>query len=152
VLSSVIPILLAEDCPEDAFLLELAFNKAKCPWQICHVHDGDDAMNYIAGLGKYDSRAKYPFPKVVLLDIKMPKANGFEVLSWIRQRPELNGLPVVILTGSCLEKDRLRAMELGASAFFTKTPRSADIIHYLSSILGVPCESMPAFAEPVQTV
>jgi CheY-like chemotaxis protein len=113
-------ILLVEDNADDVSLIERAFRKAQIENRVEVVNDGDQAVAYLSGEGLYADRVAYPLPSLVLLDLKMPRRNGFEVLSWIRSRPELKGLQVVILTGSLEKKDVTRASELGADSFLIK--------------------------------
>jgi CheY-like chemotaxis protein len=113
-------ILLADDDADDVILVRKALNEAGFENPLFVVCDGQEAIQYLSGEGLYADRAQFPFPQLLLLDLKMPQMTGFEVLTWLRQRPEWNGLPVVILTGSCYEPDVKHAYELGANSFLTK--------------------------------
>src|SRR3954452_22234000 len=93
-------ILLAEDRDDDVLLALRAFAKAKIPNPVQVVRDGEEAMAYLSGAGKYANRAECRLPELLLLDLKMPKVNGFEVLAWIRQQRGLKTLRVVVLTSS----------------------------------------------------
>src|SRR5204862_7591360 len=86
------------------------------------VTDGREATEYLAGTKKFADRAQFPLPSLMLLDLKMPFANGFEVLTWIQSQPALKELPIVVLTSSAEERDRKRAAELGAKGYFVKPP------------------------------
>src|ERR1043166_4419196 len=112
-------ILLVEDREEDVILLRRAFTKANFLNPIQVVSDGDEAIAYLQGAGKYADRSEYPLPKLVLLDLKMPRKDGFEVLQWIRQQPGLSAIRVVVLTASDTVRDVNRAYQLGANSFLT---------------------------------
>jgi len=86
------------------------------------VTDGQQAMNYLAGAGKYADRQSFPMPALIFLDLKLPLVGGFDVLEWMRRQPGLVDLPVVILTGSSEERDRQRARELGVRGYCVKPP------------------------------
>ena len=113
-------ILLADDDADDVLLVRMALKEAGFENPIFVVCDGQEAIQYLSGEGLYADRAQFPVPQLLLLDLKMPQMTGFEVLAWLRQRREWNGLPVVILTGSCYEPEVKHAYELGANSFLTK--------------------------------
>src|ERR1043166_3833342 len=113
-------ILVAEDEPTDVFLLRLAFTKAEIPVTLHFVRDGEDAVNYLKGEARYADRGMHPLPDLLLLDLKMPRLNGFDVLGWLRQQPGLKRLPVAILSSSRLAQDANRAYELGANSYLVK--------------------------------
>ena len=113
-------ILLVEDEPDDAHLLIRAFRKAGAANPIRHVADGDAAIAYFAGEAPFGNRQEYPLPIVVLLDLKLPRRSGFEVLAWLRDQPVLRRLPVVVLTSSGQLDDVNRAYDLGANSYLVK--------------------------------
>src|SRR6476469_10038021 len=110
-------ILLAEDDENDAFFCRRALQQAGLSHSLIHVPNGEECIKYLSGHGKYADRIKYPFPNLVLLDLKMPVLSGFDVLSWLGQHPELKSLPVIILTGSVDAEDKAEAWKRGASDF-----------------------------------
>lgn len=114
-------ILVAEDKEDDITLLRRAFQKADITNPVHIVRDGKECIHYLSGTGKYANRDEYPIPVLLLLDLKMPHTNGFEVLKWIRAQPTLKRLPVVVLTTSEDIFDINRAYELGANSFLVKT-------------------------------
>src|SRR5712691_3300357 len=118
-------ILLVEDDPNDVLLLERAFEKAGLRDLLKVVTDGGQAIDYLSGRGVYDSREQFPLPFLLLLDLKMPGTDGFEVLEWVRKQPQLKRLLVVVLTSSNLQEDVDRAYELGANSYLVK-PVSFD--------------------------
>src|SRR5688572_21937770 len=121
------PILLVEDRDEDVFLLRYAFKRAEIKNPIHVAADGQEAVDYLAGTGKFADRAKFPLPGVVLLDLQLPIKMGLEVLEWIREQPSLRTLIVIILSSSIHEGDVRHAYELGVNAFLVK-PASSDAL------------------------
>jgi CheY-like chemotaxis protein len=118
-------ILLAEDDANDVLLLERAFEKAGLKPSLRVVNDGEQAIGYLSGRGIYADRKKFPLPFLLLLDLKMPGTNGFEVLQWLRQEPDFKRLLIVVLTSSNLQSDVDRAYDLGANSYLVK-PVSFD--------------------------
>ena len=115
-------ILLVEDNAEDAFLLRraLRLEKVECGLQV--AEDGQEAIEYLGGSGKYADRATYPFPHLVLLDLKLPYVHGFEVLAWVATQPACKDLKIIILTSSGEDRDRDKASQFGIKSYFTKPP------------------------------
>ena len=113
-------ILIVEDREDDIILMRRAFEKASLINPIQIVRNGEEAVAYLGGEGKFANRAEYPLPSLVLLDLKLPGMDGFEVLSWIRRQEGICGLPVVVLTSSSQIRDVNRAYALGANSFFVK--------------------------------
>src|SRR5438105_1432501 len=113
-------ILLAEDLEDDILLIRRAFTAAKITTPLFVVRDGEEATAYLSGTGKYRNRAEYPLPNLILLDLKMPRMDGFEFLRWIRQHPQLKAIPVIVLTSSEDIYDVTKAYEFGASSFLVK--------------------------------
>ncbi len=118
-------ILLVEDSPDDVFFMRYALKKAQLEHPLHVATDGEEAIAYLSGTGKYSNREVFPFPTVVFLDLKLPCLSGFEVLAWLRAQPALSETPVFILTGSSEERDRQRARELGVMAYYVKPPDEA---------------------------
>jgi len=121
-------ILLAEDREDEVLLLRHAFAKANFLNPLQVVPNGDEAIHYLQGEGKYANRSEYPLPALVLLDLKMPRKDGFEVLQWIRQQPAMSALRVVVLTASDAIRDVNRAYQLGANSFLVKP---VDFEHFV---------------------
>jgi CheY-like chemotaxis protein len=116
-------ILLAEDDANDVFFMRRALQKAEIQYSLQVVTDGQQAVDYLSGQGQFGDREQFPLPSIMLLDLKMPFLDGFEVLSWVGLQSSLKHIPVVVLTSSAEERDRRRAAELGAKAYFVKPPR-----------------------------
>ncbi len=113
-------ILLAEDDSNDVLLIQRAFQKAGLQTALKVVRHGEEAIDYLSGRGDFANRARYPLPFLLLLDLKMPGTDGFEVLQWVRAEPELKRLLVIVLTSSNLQADVDRAYELGANSYLVK--------------------------------
>ena len=113
-------ILLVEDREDDVLLIGRAFAAAKLTTPLHVVRDGEEAIEYLEGVGKYSNRAEYPLPQLVLLDLKMPKMGGIEVLRWIKRQPQLKALRVIVLTSSEDISDVNEAYEVGANSFLVK--------------------------------
>jgi len=90
------PVLYVEDNADDVLLLRHAFKRADILDPVQFAQDGQEAIDYLAGAGKFSDRKKYPMPRLVLLDLKLPKKTGIEVLQWIREQPALRKLPVTL--------------------------------------------------------
>src|SRR5689334_21450560 len=129
-------ILLAEDNDDDITMMRRAFKKANFLNPLYVVENGEQAIAYLKGEGKYASREEYPLPSLLLLDLKMPRKNGFDVLEWIRQQPGLRRLRIVVLTTSDAPQDIDRAYELGANAFMTKPLDQAHFVELTDAIKG----------------
>ena len=114
------PILLVEDDYNDVLLIQRAFRKANIKPLVSTVSDGDETILYLQGKGKYADRSQYPLPLLVLLDLKLPRRSGLEVLAWIRQQPQLKRLLVVVLTSSQENSDLAQAYDLGANSYLVK--------------------------------
>jgi len=113
-------ILVVDDNPDDVLLIRRAFERAGLKHPIHSASDGEEGIAYLRADPPYDHRFEYPLPDLVLLDIKMPRTNGFEVLRWIRRQPEFLHLCVVMLTSSDAIRDANQAYQLGADSFLVK--------------------------------
>ncbi|HZO85135.1 MAG TPA: response regulator [Verrucomicrobiae bacterium] len=129
-------ILLAEDNEDHALLTRRAFKQAGLINPLFVVEDGEQAIAYLKGEGKFSNRSEYPLPTLLLLDLKMPHKNGFEVLDWLRRQPTLAALRVVVLTTSDQIHDVNRAYQLGANSFLTKPVDFRDFVQLTSAIKG----------------
>ena len=129
-------ILYAEDEANDIFFLELALKTAGSPLALHSVVDGQQAIEYLSGLGHYTDRSLHPLPDLVVLDINMPKLSGLEVLEWIRKKSGLKSLPVVILTSSSRPEDREKAHQLGADDYLLKPSDPRKLVEMVKSLQG----------------
>lgn len=112
--------LLVEDSDDDVLLIQRAFKKGNVINPLQVVRKGEDAVAYLKGEGLYANRAEYPLPSLVLLDLKLPGLDGFQVLNWIRKQPNLQAMRVVVLTSSDTIRDVNLAYQLGANSFLVK--------------------------------
>ncbi len=126
-------ILQVEDDPNDVFLLQHALKKAgvKNPFQV--VNDGQEAINYLKGEGPFADRQKFPFPCLVLLDLKLPLVMGLDVLKWIRQQLKIP-VVVIVLSASAEDTDVAEAYQLGANAFLTKPSEASKLNEMVKAI------------------
>ena len=129
-------VLVVEDDPNDVLLIERAFRKAQVGAALQVVGDGDKAVAYLGGQGPYADRGRHPLPVLVLLDLKLPRRSGLEVLGWLRGRDGLRRLPVVILTSSKEGSDVNRAYDLGANSYLVK-PVAFDPLREMIKALGL---------------
>src|SRR5438105_15117024 len=121
-------VLLAEDDPDDILLTQIAFEKARLANPLQVVRDGEEAIAYFNGTGEYANRTVHPLPILVLLDLKMPRMNGFQVLEWLRKDPSFERLPVAIMTSSDHDPHITRAYQLGADSYLRKPPDAAALL------------------------
>jgi CheY-like chemotaxis protein len=126
-------ILLVEDSEDDAFLMRYVMEKSGVDNPLQIVTDGQMALDYLSGAGDYRDRERFPLPFIVFLDLKLPYVHGFEVLAWIRQQPDLGGIPVVMLTGSAETRDRDKAASLGARSYIVKPPTGETLKEILEA-------------------
>lgn len=141
---SPIAVLHIDDDPNDTALLQAATHRAKARFELQNAADADQAMAYLEGRTMYANREKYPLPALILLDLKMPRATGFEVLRWIRGQPFLKHIPVVVLSGSELQDDVHKAYSLGADSYLVK-PLGFDALVELVKSLSSIWLSSPLF-------
>jgi CheY-like chemotaxis protein len=127
------PILLVEDNPKDVELSLVALGKSQLANEVVVVRDGADALDYLRCAGDYQGRAQGN-PAVVLLDLKLPKVDGLQVLEQIKGDPHLQSIPVVILTASREEKDLLRGYRLGVNAYVVKPVSFKEFIEAIQEL------------------
>ncbi len=119
-------VLYVEDEESDRLLMQRAFVSEGIGETLCMVEDGQAAVDYLLGAGKYAQRTQYPMPVLVLLDLNLPELSGFEVLQWARSLPRLQDLRVVVFSSSSRPEDRRKSMALGANDYLEK-PRSGGM-------------------------
>src|SRR6185503_9933836 len=127
-------ILLAEDDVNDALLVERALSRADIQNPVMVVRDGQEAIDYLKGKGPFADRKNFPLPTLALLDIKMPKKNGLEVLEWVRHNGGgLKLLPVIIMSSSSIQEDIDRAYQLGVNAYLVKPTAFDELVETLKT-------------------
>jgi len=129
-----VTVLHVDDDPNDTTLLQVACAKAAVDFELQNIHDGTEVIDYLSGSGKYADRTLYNIPGLVLLDLKMPRGTGWEILKWIRSHTLLNTLPVIVLSGSDLQEDRLRAYKDGANSYLVKPPNFSSLVSMVKDI------------------
>jgi CheY-like chemotaxis protein len=130
-------ILHIEDDENDALLFQKACDRAGLPAVVQRVEAADEAMAYLLGEGVFGDRARFPMPHVIVLDLKMPRLDGFQFLKWLRQTEEFAAMPVLIFTASISREDKSRAIAEGANSYFIK-PNSFEALVKLVEGMGMP--------------
>ena len=134
-MSKKLVILAAEDDPNDLELLRHVVGENGVEVNFQSADDGEQLINYLRGEGQFSDRDQHPIPDIVVLDLKMPRMNGFEVLQWLRQEPGLARIPAVVLSGSGLESDIQEAYRLGANTYFTKPGQLAELRKIIGALI-----------------
>ena len=127
-------VLLVEDSPADVLLIQRAFTRARIAGALAVVGDGEQAVAYLSGGGTFADRDRHPMPDLVLLDLKLPRKSGFEVLEWLRAQPGLRRLPVAVLTSSRETSDVDRAYDAGANSYLVKPGNADDLLTLLRDL------------------
>jgi CheY-like chemotaxis protein len=144
-------MLYAEDDENDAFFMQRAFAKLNRSDALRIVRDGAEAVEYLVGSGAYSDRGKNPLPSIVVLDVKMPRMSGLEVLSWIRSHSHLARVPVVMLTSSTHDSDIVFSREHGANGYLVKPGNAEHLAALIDDLLGA-CQKLsnPRAVLPIQ--
>lgn len=137
---SNVVILVAEDSEDDRFMYGRALEKLGFR-NVQFVPDGEEAINYLRAHGKYADRHQHPFPDWLILDLKMPRKGGFEVVEWVREHPECGVIPTIVMTSSMIPADVKRAYELGANTFFSKPHSQAELMSLFKCLLDYWCKA-----------
>ncbi len=130
-MTAQLPILLAEDEESDILILQHALKRAECPNELLVARDGQEAVDQLAQMG---SRPGGVLPGLVILDLKMPRMDGFEVLAWITAHGGLGDVPVIVLTSSTDQADMRKALQLGARGFYVKPDSLQGLVELLRRI------------------
>jgi CheY-like chemotaxis protein len=128
-------ILYADDNENDLMLVQMAFRRSAPAVGLKTVNDGQEAVRYLNGDGNYNDRTTFPLPACFLLDLKMPRMTGFEVLQWIRAQEAYKHMPVVVFTSSLEKRDQKRSYSLGANSFLIK-PTTIDELVVMVGLLS----------------
>src|SRR5262249_15929571 len=129
-----VPILLAEDDENDIFLMGRAFDRAGLTNPLFVVRNGQQVIAYLAGTGDYSQREKFPLPGLVLLDLKMPWMDGFDVLKWLRTHSQFDTLPIVVLTSSKLQLDVDKSRQYGVHDYRVQPHEFTDLVQLLDDV------------------
>lgn len=129
-------ILIAEDNPNDAVVIRHALSDAGVKNPVVVVRDGDEVIAYLAGDGKFADREQFPLPGVLMLDLKMPRMDGFQVMEWLNTKPELKDVLRIVLSGYDELHHVNRAYQLGARTFLVKPCRVPDIQNLMHAFSG----------------
>jgi CheY-like chemotaxis protein len=121
-------ILLVEDDANDVVLIQRAFQRARIVNPVHVAEDGEAAIAYLSGQEPFADRDRHPLPVLMLLDLKLPRKSGLEVLAWVRQQPGLKRLPVLVLTSSAQGPDINQAYDTGANSYLVKPIRADDLV------------------------
>ena len=124
-------ILLLEDNPDDVFFVQRALEEVAAGHRLRTVQNGEEAIAYLRGEGRYEDRKGFPVPNIIVTDLKMPCMGGFEFLSWLRKHPECSVIPTVVLSSSAIESDVRRAYQLGANAFMRKPTALEELVRLI---------------------
>ena len=127
-------ILYVDDDDNDITLAGFAAAEAGLASQLHTATSAAQTIDYLQGRGKYGDRARFPLPKVLLLDLRMPRMNGLELLAWLRAQPEFLGLVVIVFTASAHPADIRRANELGSNAFVQKPSSQSELVQFLKVV------------------
>ncbi len=129
--------LVVEDDDSDFQLLQAAFGRTPGDLQLHRTDDGESAVAYLSGESQFSDRSRYPLPHLVLLDIKLPRRSGLEVLQWVRKQPGLCRIPVIMLTSSRHSIDVNRAYDYGASAYISKPETMKELTELMGALKHV---------------
>jgi DNA-binding response OmpR family regulator len=127
-------ILLVEDDENDVAFVTRALKKAGIANGLKVAEDGQQAIDYISGKGEFADRTRYPMPALVLLDLKLPRVLGMDVLKWIRQQPELHLMLIIVLTSSQQRTDVSQACALGANSYLVKPSDPFDLTEMMELV------------------
>jgi CheY-like chemotaxis protein len=124
-------ILLSEDEETEVMLFELALSRGGMSYPLIVTRDGQEAVEYLSGTGIYSDRMAHPLPSLIVLDLKMPRMTGFEVLAWLGSQAGLHQIPAVVLSSSSYPQDMRQAAQLGAREYYVKPHSLAELIEVL---------------------
>jgi CheY-like chemotaxis protein len=127
-------VLVAEDNPDDALLLRRALEKAGIRARLKIVSDGEEMLLYLEGRGAFANRSTCPLPSLIILDLKMPRKSGLEVLEWIAGNPHVSVVPTIVLSSSNLDSDVRAAYKLGANTYFVKPTTFDELVETMRMV------------------
>ena len=142
-------VLNVEDSGDDLLMMQAACQTIKASFRCQAVTSGEQAMAYLSGEGPYADREQFPLPDLVLLDLKMPRTSGFQVLTWIRRQPAFRDLPVLVYSGSMQKDDMNQAQKLGANEYLTKSGGLGYLLE-LAKAINLAFAQEPPSLYPIQ--
>jgi CheY-like chemotaxis protein len=125
-------ILMVDDLEEDIFFVRRALDKCGLKVFFHGVKDGQEAISFLQGEGKFVDRQQFPFPSLILTDLKMPGMDGYAFLEWLQTHPACKAIPTIVLSSSSLKQDVQRAYDLGANAFMVKPGASEEMVKLMA--------------------
>ena len=126
-------LLIVEDNEDDIFFMERIFKQMGARCDLKFVRDGVEAVEYLSGKGQFKDRVQNPLPTIILMDLKMPRMNGFEVLEWMQKQPEIKLIPTIVVTSSTMQEDVTRAYRSGANAVMNKPVDKDSLLQMLKT-------------------
>ena len=127
-------VLTADDDPNDRHLMKHAIQRNGAPIELRQVNDGAELTEYMKGKGQFADRHLYPLPDLIILDLKVPRRDGLQVLKWLRKSGECRRVPTIMLSGSGLDRDVQAAYALGVNSYFSK-PSSLEELRELTGLI-----------------
>ena len=129
-------VLVVEDDPNHAMLVRAAFGSRDVRFPLRVVGDGQEAIDYLSGEPPFDDRIRNPPPAAIILDLRLPRMSGFDVLEWLRDKPRLQDIPVLVFTNSSNPDDAERAHALGARAYRQKPADFSVLVGAIEELVG----------------
>lgn len=130
-------VLIADDDSADVVAIQRILKQARLVNPIRVARDGSEVIDYLEGRGEFSNRTEYPYPALLLLDLKMPKTSGIEVLQWIQTRRDVPNLAIIVFTAVMDFNEIRQAYQLGAHSFLMKPPLLEDLLNLLSGLRGL---------------
>ena len=124
-------ILLAEDDPDDAEIFQLAIKRSGLATRVMVTHDGQETIDYLSGNDPFHDRTKFPFPNLLIMDIRMPNVDGFHLLTWLRTHPQCSVVPTLIFSASDQPNDVRKAYQLGANSYIAKPSQLEELVNLI---------------------
>ena len=143
-------ILLAEDDRNDAEIFSHALARSGREAKLEIVGDGEEVMEYLRRRGRFRHRRLHPLPDIIILDLKMPRVSGLELLEWLAKTPQFCRIPKIMLSGSGLQPDVERAYKLGVNTYFTKPFRMEELQELIATIINYWSKSELPYHRPVE--
>ncbi len=128
-------VLLVDNTDEDIYMIRLELLRRNLQFDLRHLSDGQDGIDYLNGTSQYSDRETFPFPAVTVVKVQLPLRSGFDVLAWARRQARLKDHPILLLNGAPRAGDHERANQLHATRYFEKTPEYTDLVEFIGTLL-----------------